>query len=119
MGLKSFYFGIKTAPFFFAGLRPAPRCRPPDHRVRPQRPQNLKLGCRQKSPLPVQLRKKQRFIALRAVMTLQDAFYSSAGLLPGDLASVTLNLSRSVASRPVSCFRPVYSILFTASTHDS
>mgnify|MGYP001211185920 CR=1 FL=1 len=25
MGLKSFYWGVKTAIFFFAGLRPAPR----------------------------------------------------------------------------------------------
>ena len=37
MGLKSFYWGVKTAIFFFAGLRPAPRWgqRPPDPRVRP------------------------------------------------------------------------------------
>ena len=62
MGLKSFYWGVKTAIFFFAGLRPAPRAggRPPDPRVRPQRPQNLELGYRQKSPLPVRPRKKGR-----------------------------------------------------------
>ena len=61
MGLESFYLGVKTAIFSSRGSAPHPAGgRPPDPRVRPQRPQNLELGYRQKSPLPVRPRKKGR-----------------------------------------------------------
>ena len=65
MGLESFYFGVKTAIFSSRGSAPHPAAGAgpwADPRVRPQRPQNLELGYRQKSPLPVRPRKKGRFI---------------------------------------------------------
>ena len=57
-------FGVKTAIFSSRGALPRTPlgARPPDPRVRPQRPQNLELGYRQKSPLPVRPSKKGRFI---------------------------------------------------------
>ena len=63
MGLESFYFGVKTAIFSSRGSAPHPAAGAgpwADPRVRPQRPQNLELGYRQKSPLPVRPRKKGR-----------------------------------------------------------
>ena len=64
MGLESFYLAVKTAIFSSRGSAPHPAlrlgARPPDPRVRSQRPQNLELGYRQKSPLPVRPRKKGR-----------------------------------------------------------
>ena len=66
MGLESFYLAVKTAIFSSRGAAPAPHpalrlgARPPDPRVRSQRPQNLELGYRQKSPLPVRPRKKKK-----------------------------------------------------------
>ena len=60
MGLESFYLAVKTAIFSSRGSPPrTPLCGwgpPPDPRVRSQRPQNLELGYRQKSPLPVRPR---------------------------------------------------------------
>ena len=62
MGLESLYLAVKTAIFSSRGSPPrTPLCGwgpPPDPRVRSQRPQNLELGYRQKSPLPVRPRKK-------------------------------------------------------------
>ena len=81
MGLESFYLAVKTAIFSSRGSAPhTPLCGwgpPPDPRVRSQRPQNLELGYRQKSPLPVRPRKKGRSKDKETQTTSNQVFYSN------------------------------------------
>ena len=113
MGLESFYLAVKTA-IFLRGAPPrtrhTPLCGwgpPPDPRVRSQRPQNLELGYRQKSPLPVRPRKKGRFIkaprATRPCACASSWRASSPMRSAGETAPLVEVVRRVVGQLPRRC----------------